>query len=171
MKRFLLLISLISLIDGENISPFFTAQIEASGIFYLDSKQDVDVMRCIRISRPCPIDVNKSLGITADNCINEPPFTILAIESNPSACTDRRLMLQDSMFAHVLISMPNSWHNKLENSKSYYNSDSIKIKDKWKLHLKGWTSDDSIALSKWGTVRGRSGATLRIEGEKCEKCN
>lgn len=152
------------------ISPFMTATVEASGIYYNDQKAGKDVMRCVRISRPCPTDPTKSLSLFAGNCNNDPPFSVLEIHEDPLACSDRRLMLQDSIFAHILLSMPATWHDKMDATKSYYSSDSLKQAERWTLKVKGWTAEDSTKMSVLGAIRGKAGASLRLEGEKCGFC-
>jgi len=162
---------LIEVCLAENISPWVGAVVEASGIYQNDHRTGDNVLVCYEFFRPCPTDSSKSM-INDGQCGNDIPYTIASIHDySPFACTQRPAILVDSTKLFALLAMPDSWHKKAKDTKNYFQSDSLKEKEGWKLKLYGLSEQDKLKLKTYGVVRGMLGSSIYLQGEKCKSCN
>lgn len=155
---------------ADNVAPFAVANVEAAGIFFTDVKEGANYGLCVRIFRPCESDSTKTMGLGA-GCNNDEPYSVAEIHEDAAACAIRPANSQDSIFLHALIQMPDAWWNKLKTTKNYYQSDSAKVVENWKVVLSGLSDQDKAKLKIKGPVSGMLSSAVYFEGKKCAVCN
>jgi hypothetical protein len=171
MKKLMLVIALATVSYGEETTPWTGAIVEASGIYQNDSKSDDNVLVCYEFFRPCKTSEDSSMITDTTRCGGDVPYTIASIhENNPFACTNRQVTTVDSTKLFALLSMPNGWHKKARDTKNYFQSDSLKQKEGWKLNLYGLSEQDKLKLKTKGPVKGMLSTSIYLQGEKCKLC-
>lgn len=154
----------------QSSSPYAISNVEASGLFQGRNKTGDNVMKCYRFSRPCSSDVTKAM-IVGGQCGNDPPLVLQEIHDNDNTtCLNRSASLQDSINLYLLLQMPNDWHDFMKYSKNYFQSDSLKNSEGWKVSLEGLTSSDSTKLKTYGVFEGSFEGSLWFDGKKCKIC-
>jgi hypothetical protein len=104
-------------------------------------------------------------------CGNDEPFALMEIHDNDNTtCLSRQSITQDNTNLYLLMQMPNDWHDYTKYAKNYFQSDSLKSAEGWKIKIEGLTALDSINLRKYGPVNGAFQGALYLEGKKCKKC-
>lgn len=169
MKKILAILSLLTVccFAQQASSPYTIGTVEASGLFQGREKVGDNVLKCYRFSRPCKLDSTKSMISDTSKCGNDPSFALMEIHDNDNTtCLSRPAILQDSTNLYILAQMPNDWHDLVKYAKNYYQSDSLKQAQEWKLKMFGFTNADSVKLRKYGVVKGAFEGALFFDGEK-----
>lgn len=157
---------------GQNGAPFIATQADSkAGIFQgMDDKGPKRGV-CLFVTRPCDTDPTKTMSARAGFCNDaDPPYTIYQIL--PSVyCAIAPNNSQDSTQLRVLVDLPEQLITFMENTKADFDTDSIKVVQKWKLDTQnGWTKEDKDRFKVRGYVQGQATGLLRIEGKVCASC-
>jgi hypothetical protein len=169
----IIIVCFLGQIHAQNGAPFIATQADSkAGIF-----QDMDDSGpkrgiCLFVLRPCDTDSTKSMSARAGYCNEaDPPYTIFQILPS-TYCAIAPNNSQDSTQLRVLTDLPEPLITFLQNTKADFNTDSVKIAQKWVLDTKyGWTQDDRNKFKVRGYVAGQATGQLRIEARVCALCH